>query len=77
MHYYKTKMDDINVRLAEMDASIREAESTITSQERRLMKAEENEKRAATPAAPVQRDPFDLDLAFLSSYNANNGRIYD
>jgi len=77
MHYYKTKMDDINVRLAEMDASIREAESTITSQERRIMKAEDNEKRAATPVAPVQRDPFDLDLAFLSSYNANNGRIYD
>ncbi len=77
MHYYKTKMDDINVRLAEMDASIREAESTITRQERRIMKAEDNEKRAATPAAPVQRDPFDLDLAFLSSYNANNGRIYD
>ena len=43
----------------------------------RLMKAEENEKRAATPVAPVQRAPFDLDLAFLSSYNANNGRIYD
>jgi Sec-independent protein translocase protein TatA len=77
MHYYKSKMDDINVRLAEMDASIREAESTITSQERRIMKAEENEKKAATPSAPVQRDPFDLDLAFLSSYNANNGRIYD
>jgi hypothetical protein len=77
MHYYKTKMDDINVRLAEMDASIREAESTITSQERRIMKAEDNEQKAATPTAPVQRDPFDLDLAFLSSYNANNGRIYD
>ena len=78
MHYYKKKMDDINVKLAEMDASIKEAESTIGKQERRIMKAED-EKNAASQqrAQPVQRDPFDLDLQFLSSYNANNGRLYD
>jgi hypothetical protein len=73
-------MDDINVKLAEMDASIREAESTIGKQERRIMKAEDTEKKAAAVAAipqPNVRDPFDLDLQFLSSYNANNGRLYE
>ena len=78
MHYYKKKMDDINVKLAEMDASIKEAESTIGKQERRIMKAEDEKKAASQQRAqPVQRDPFDLDLQFLSSYNANNGRLYD
>jgi len=80
MHHYKKKMDDINVKLAEMDASIREAESTIGKQERRIMKAEDTEKKAAAVAAipqPNVRDPFDLDLQFLSSYNANNGRLYE
>ncbi len=78
MHYYKKKMDDINVKLAEMDASIKEAESTIGKQERRIMKAEDEKKAASQPVAqPVQRDPFDLDLQFLSSYNAQNGRLYD
>lgn len=78
MHYYKKKMDDINVKLAEMDASIKEAESTIGKQEKRIMKAEDEKKAASqTVAQPVQRDPFDLDLQFLSSYNAQNGRLYE
>ena len=36
---------------------------------------EEKEKKPAPQ--PVQRDPFDLDLQFLSSYNRSNGRLYD
>jgi Sec-independent protein translocase protein TatA len=78
MHYYKKKMDDINVKLAEMDASIKEAESTIGKQERRIMKAEDEKKVSSQQVAqPVQRDPFDLDLQFLSSYNRSNGRLYE
>jgi chromosome segregation ATPase len=78
MHYYKKKMDDINVKLAEMDASIKEAESTIGKQEKKIMRAEEKQENAARVAAipqPNVKDPFDLDLQFLSSYNRSNGRF--
>ena len=78
MHYYKKKMDDINVKLAEMDASIKEAESTIGKQEKKIMRAEEKQENAARAAAipqPNVKDPFDLDLQFLSSYNRSNGRF--
>ncbi len=76
MTYYKKKMDDINVKLAEMDAAIKEAETTIGRQERRIMRSEEEKEKKPAPQ-PVQRDPFDLDLQFLSSYNRSNGRLYD
>ena len=61
-----------------MDASIKEAESTIGKQEKKIMRAEEKQENAAKAAAipqPNVRDPFDLDLQFLSSYNRSNGRF--
>ena len=76
MTYYKKKMDEINVKLAEMDASIKEAESTIGRQERRILRSEEEKEKKPAPQ-PRQRDPIDLDLQFLSSYNATNGRLYE
>lgn len=42
------------------------------------MRAEEKQENAARAAAipqPNVKDPFDLDLQFLSSYNRSNGRF--
>ena len=41
MTYYKRQIDDVNIKMAELEASIREAETTIGKQTRRIQRAEE------------------------------------
>ena len=53
-------MDDINVKLAEMDAAIKEAETTGGRQERRINRVRKKRKGYTTSLW----DPFDLDLQF-------------
>lgn len=72
MTYYKRQIDDVNVKMAELEASIREAETTILAQDRRIQKSEE-EKSKQESRKPKQKDPFDLDFQFLSDYQRNQG----
>ena len=72
MTYYKRQIDDVNVKMAELEASIREAETTIMAQDRRIQKSEE-EKSKQESRKPKQKDPFDLDFQFLSDYQRNQG----
>jgi hypothetical protein len=65
MTYYKRQID-------ELEASIREAETTIMAQDRRIQKSEE-EKSKQESRKPKQKDPFDLDFQFLSDYQRNQG----
>jgi len=72
MTYYKRQIDDVNVKMAELEASIREAETTIMAQDRRIQKSEEEKSKQET-RKPKQKDPFDLDFQFLSDYQRNQG----
>ncbi|MCK5347496.1 MAG: hypothetical protein KAR20_29000, partial [Candidatus Heimdallarchaeota archaeon] len=56
MTYYKRQIDDVNVKMAELEASIREAETTIMAQDRRIQKSEE-EKSKQESRKPKQKDP--------------------
>ena len=73
--YYRTKIDALTTRLDLLDKNLSEAEYAIKRSEERETKNAE-EKKAAPPAQKVS-NPFDLDLAFLSSYNNRNGKYYD
>jgi hypothetical protein len=58
--------------MSELEASIREAETTIQSQDRRIQKSEEDKSKEKT-RKPKQKDPFDLDFQFLSDFQRNQG----
>jgi hypothetical protein len=73
--YYRSKIDALTTRLDLLDKNLSEAEYAIKRSEERETKNAE-EKKAAPPAQKVS-NPFDLDLAFLSSYNQRNGKYYD
>lgn len=71
MTYYKRQIDDVNIKMAELEASIREAETTIGKQTRRIQRAEE--ERDTKARQPKQNDPYDLDFKFLSDYQSTQG----
>lgn len=73
--YYRSKIDALTTRLDLLDKNLSEAEYAIKRSEERETKNAE-EKKAAPPAQKVS-NPFDLDLAFLSSFNQRNGKYYD
>ena len=74
MTYYKRQIDDVNVKMAELEASIREAETTIGKQTRRIQRAEdEREESKANKPNLNPRDPYDLDFKFLSDYQNQQG----
>ena len=74
MTYYKRQIDDVNVKMAELEASIREAETTIGHQTRRIQRAEdEREETKAQKPNVDPRDPYDLDFKFLSDYQSSQG----
>jgi len=74
MTYYKRQIDDVNVKMAELEASIREAETTIGRQTRRIQRAEdEREETKAKKPNLNPSDPYDLDFKFLSDYQNQQG----
>jgi hypothetical protein len=74
MTYYKRQIDDVNVKMAELEASIREAETTIGKQTRRIQRAEdEREETKAKKPNLNPSDPYDLDFKFLSDYQNQQG----
>lgn len=74
MTYYKRQIDDVNVKMAELEASIREAETTIGKQTRRIQRAEdEREETKAKKPNLNPSDPYDLDFKFLSDYQTMQG----
>lgn len=74
MTYYKRQIDDVNVKMAELEASIREAETTIGQQTRRIQRAEEEREETKVKKPNVNpADPYDLDFKFLSDYQTMQG----
>jgi hypothetical protein len=74
MTYYKRQIDDVNVKMAELEASIREAETTIGKQTRRIQRAEdEREETKSNKPNLNPGDPYDLDFKFLSDYQNQQG----
>lgn len=74
MTYYKRQIDDVNVKMAELEASIREAETTIGHQTRRIQRAEDEREETKSKKPNVDpRDPYDLDFKFLSDYQSSQG----
>jgi hypothetical protein len=74
MTYYKRQIDDVNVKMAELEASIREAETTIGKQTRRIQRAEEEREETKAKKPNVNPgDPYDLDFKFLSDYQTMQG----
>ena len=74
MTYYKRQIDDVNIKMAELEASIREAETTIGRQTRRIQRAEdEREETKAKKPNLNPSDPYDLDFKFLSDYQNQQG----
>ena len=74
MTYYKRQIDDVNVKMAELEASIREAETTIGKQTRRIQRAEEEREETKAKKPNVNpSDPYDLDFKFLSDYQNQQG----
>jgi Sec-independent protein translocase protein TatA len=74
MTYYKRQIDDVNVKMAELEASIREAETTIGQQTRRIQRAEEEREETKAKKPNVNpADPYDLDFKFLSDYQTMQG----
>ncbi len=74
MTYYKRQIDDVNVKMAELEASIREAETTIGKQTRRIQRAEEEREETKAKKPNVNSgDPYDLDFKFLSDYQTMQG----
>ena len=73
--YYRSKIDALTTRLDHLDKNLSEAEYAIKRSEERETKNAE-ERKSAPPAQQVS-NPFDLDLAFLSSFNQRNGKYYD
>jgi len=74
MTYYKRQIDDVNIKMAELEASIREAETTIGQQTRRIQRAEEEREETKVKKPNVNpNDPFDLDFKFLSDYQSLQG----
>jgi hypothetical protein len=69
--HYKSKLDDLNIRIQEMESNIKEAERSIKRAESRVSKAEE---------APPKVTPFNpqeaLNNHFLSEFNFKNGPSY-
>ena len=69
--HYKSKLDDLNIRIQEMESNIKEAERSIKRAESRVSKAEE---------APPKVAPFNpqeaLNNHFLSEFNFKNGPSY-
>jgi len=73
MTYYKRQIDDVNVKMAELEASIREAETTIGKQTRRIQRAEDERESKAKKPNLNPSDPYDLDFKFLSDYQNQQG----
>ena len=74
MTYYKRQIDDVNVKMAELEASIREAETTIGQQTRRIQRAEEEREDTKAKKPNLNPgDPYDLDFKFLSDYQTMQG----
>ncbi len=74
MTYYKRQIDDVNIKMAELEASIREAETTIGRQTRRIQRAEDEREETKTKKPNVNpSDPYDLDFKFLSDYQNQQG----
>jgi len=74
MTYYKRQMDDVNVKMAELEASIREAETTIGHQTRRIQRAEDEREESKVKKPNLNPgDPYDLDFKFLSDYQNQQG----
>ena len=73
--YYRSKIDALTTRLDQLDRNLSEAEYAIKRSEERESKRAEEVKNA--PPEPKVANPFDLDLAFLSSFNKRNGKYYD
>lgn len=74
MTYYKRQIDDVNVKMAELEASIREAETTIGKQTRRIQRAEEEREETKAKKPNLNSgDPYDLDFKFLSDYQNQQG----
>ena len=74
MTYYKRQIDDVNVKMAELEASIREAETTIGHQTRRIQRAEDEREESKSNKPNLNpSDPYDLDFKFLSDYQNQQG----
>ena len=73
--YYRSKIDALTTRLDQLDQNLSEAEYAIKRSEERESKRAEETKEA--PRTTSVTNPFDLDLAFLSSYNQRNGKYYE